>query len=44
MSASVELDATTSSRAANRRLRRIRNLDLVGGVVTLVTVIAAALW
>jgi multiple sugar transport system permease protein len=44
MSASAELDATAPSRAADRRLRRIRNLDLVGGVVTLLTVIAAALW
>jgi multiple sugar transport system permease protein len=44
MSASVELDAAAAPGAANRRLRRIRNLDLVGGVITLVTVIAAALW
>ena len=44
MTASAELDATARSHPANRRLRRIRNLDLVGGVVTLITVIAAALW
>jgi multiple sugar transport system permease protein len=44
MSASAELDAPAPSRPAARRLRRIRNLDLVGGIVTLITVIAAALW
>ena len=44
MSASVELEATAASGAAARRFRRIRNLDLVGGLVTLATVIAAALW
>jgi multiple sugar transport system permease protein len=44
MSASAELDAPAPSRAAARRLRRIRNLDLVGGIVTFITVIGAALW
>jgi multiple sugar transport system permease protein len=44
MSASAELDAPAPSRPAARRLRRIRNLDLVGGIVTLITVIGAALW
>jgi multiple sugar transport system permease protein len=44
MSASVELDAAASSGAAASRFRRIRNLDLVGALVTLATVIGAALW
>ena len=44
MSASVQLDAAAAPAARSRRLRLIRNLDLVGGLVTLATVIGAALW
>ena len=44
MSASAEIDAHMAPSAVQRRLRRIRNLDLVGLLVTLTTLIAAALF
>jgi multiple sugar transport system permease protein len=44
MSASAQLDAHMAPSAVQRRLRRIRNLDLVGLLVTLATLIAAALF
>jgi multiple sugar transport system permease protein len=44
MSASAQIDAHMAPSAVQRRLRRIRNLDLVGLLVTLATLIAAALF
>jgi multiple sugar transport system permease protein len=44
MSASAQIDAHMAPSAVRRRLRRIRNLDLVGLLVTLATLIAAALF
>lgn len=44
MSASAQIDAHMAPSAIQRRLRRIRNLDLVGLLVTLATLIAAALF
>jgi multiple sugar transport system permease protein len=44
MSASAQVDAHMAPSAVQRRLRRIRNLDLVGLLVTLATLIAAALF
>jgi multiple sugar transport system permease protein len=44
MSASAEINAHMAPSAVQRRLRRIRNLDLVGLLVTLATLIAAALF
>ena len=43
-SASAQIDAHMAPSAVQRRLRRIRNLDLVGLLVTLATLIAAALF
>ena len=43
MSASAGIDAEMAASAGQRRLRRIRNLDLVGLFVTLATLIAAAI-
>ena len=40
MSASAQIDAHMAPSAVQRRLRRIRNLDLVGLLVTLATLIA----
>ena len=44
MSASAQIDAHMAPSAVQRRLRRIRNLDLVGLLITLATLIAAALF
>jgi multiple sugar transport system permease protein len=44
MSASAQIGAHMAPSAVQRRLRRIRNLDLVGLLVTLATLIAAALF
>jgi multiple sugar transport system permease protein len=44
MSASAEIEASTAPTAVQRRLRRMRNLDLVGLLVTLATLFAAALF
>ena len=44
MSTSAQIDAHIAPSAVQRRLRRIRNLDLVGLLVTLATLIAAALF
>jgi len=44
MSASAQIDAHMAPTAVQRRLRRIRNLDLVGLLITLATLIAAALF
>ena len=44
MSTSAQIDAHIAPSAVQRRLRRIRNLDLVGLLVTLATLIGAALF
>jgi multiple sugar transport system permease protein len=44
MTASVETGADLVAPLASRRLARLRHLDLVGLVITLVTVVAAVLW
>ena len=44
MTASVETGADLVAPLASRRLARLRHLDLVGLVITLVTVVGAVLW
>jgi multiple sugar transport system permease protein len=44
MTASVETGADLIAPLASRRLARLRHLDLVGLVITLVTVVGAVLW
>jgi multiple sugar transport system permease protein len=44
MSASVETGPNLLAPLASRRLARLRHLDLVGLVITLVTLVAAVLW
>ncbi len=44
MTASVETDADLISPLASRRLARLRRFDLVGLVVTAITLVAAVLW
>ncbi len=44
MTASVETGADLIAPLASRRLTRLRHLDLVGLVITLVTVVGAVLW
>jgi multiple sugar transport system permease protein len=44
MTASVETGADLVAPLASRRLARLRHLDLIGLVITLVTVVGAVLW
>jgi multiple sugar transport system permease protein len=44
MTASVETAADFGASSTSRRLARLRHLDLVGLVITLVTLVAAVLW
>jgi multiple sugar transport system permease protein len=44
MTASVETGADLAAPLAVRRLARLRHLDLVGLVITLITLVAAVLW